>query len=106
MQNSIQKEKKSPAIKTMALIAGGLTVALVLTITPWNIFPTEVTENVTVLAVTEHGCVGESELGVSVVVPECTAQVGEVVSATFFVPAMEINGYYDRIESKLVMVEP
>jgi hypothetical protein len=50
--------------------------------------------------------VGESELGVSVVVPECTSQVGEVVSATFFVPAMEKNGYYDRIESKLAMVEP
>jgi hypothetical protein len=29
-----------------------------------------------------------------------------VVSATFFVPAMEKNGYYDRIESKLAMVEP
>jgi hypothetical protein len=106
MQNSIQKEKKPPVIKTIALIAAGLTVALVMTITPWNIFPTEVTENVTVLAITEHGCVGESELGVSVVVPECTSQVGEVVSATFFVPAMEKNGYYDRIESKLAMVEP
>jgi hypothetical protein len=94
MQNSIQKEKKPPVIKTIALIAAGLTV------------PTEVTENVTVLAITEHGCVGESELGVSVVVPECTSQVGEVVSATFFVPAMEKNGYYDRIESKLAMVEP
>jgi hypothetical protein len=75
MQNSIQKEKKPPVIKTIALIAAGLTVALVMTITPWNIFPTEVTENVTVLAITEHGCVGESELGVSVVVPECTSQV-------------------------------
>lgn len=106
MQNSIQKEKKSPVIKTIALIAGGLTVALVMTITPWNIFPSEITENVTVLAVTEHGCVGESELGVSVVVPKCTAEIGEVVSATFFVPAMETNGYYDRIESKLAMVEP
>jgi hypothetical protein len=106
MQNSIQKEKKSPVIRTIALIAGGLAVALVLTITPWNIIPTEVTENVTVIAITEHGCVGESELGVSVVVPECTAQIGDVVSATFFVPAMEKNGYYDRIESKLAMVEP
>jgi hypothetical protein len=106
MQNSIQKEKKSPVIRTIALIAGGLAVALVLTITPWNIIPTEVTENVTVIAITKHGCVGESELGVSVVVPECTAQIGDVVSATFFVPAMEKNGYYDRIESKLAMVEP
>jgi hypothetical protein len=106
MQNSIQKEKKSPVIRTISLIAGGLAVVLVLTITPWNIIPTEVTENVTVLAITEHGCVGESELGVSVVVPECTAQIGEVVSAKFFVPAKEINGYYDRIREKLALVEP
>ena len=51
MQNSIQKEKKPPVIKTIALIAAGLTVALVMTITPWNILPTEVTENVTVLEI-------------------------------------------------------
>lgn len=106
MQNSVHKEKKSPVIKIIALIAGGLAVALVFTITPWNIIPEQVTEDVTVLAITEHGCVGESEFGVSVVVPDCTAQIGEVVSATFFVPAMDKNGYYDKIESKLTMVEP
>ena len=106
MQQPIQNQTKSPAIKTMALIAGGLTVILVFTLTPWNLVPTEVTEQVIVLAVTEHGCVGESELGVSVVVPECTANVGDMVSATFKVPAMELNGFYDRIEGKLAMVEP
>ena len=106
MQNSIQKEKKSPVIPIIALIAGGLAVALIFTITPWNIVPVQVTEEVTVLAITEHGCVGESEFGVSVVVPDCSAQIGEVVSATFFVPAMDKNGYYDKIESKLALVEP
>ena len=39
-------------------------------------------------------------LGVSVVVSDCSAGVGDVVSATFNVPAMEINGYYDRIQCK------
>ncbi len=81
-------------------------MVLFFTITPWNLVPTQITEDVTVLAITEHGCVGESELGVSVIVPECTAQIGEVVSATFKVPAMEINGFYDRIQGKLTMVEP
>ena len=106
MQESIQKEKMSPAIPVIALIAAGLTVVLVLTLTPWNIIPTQVTEDVTVLAVTEYGCVGESVLGISVVVSECSAQVGETVSATFNVPAMEINGYYDSVKAKLAMVEP
>lgn len=106
MQQPIQNQSKTPVIRTIALIAGGLAVILVFMLTPWNLMPSEVTEPVTVLAVTEYGCVGESELGVSVVIPECTAEIGEVVSATFKVPAMEINGFYDRIEGKLAMVEP
>ena len=105
MQKEIQ-EKKSPVIPVIALMAGGLAVVMVMTLTPWNIAPTQVTEDVTVLAVTEHGCVGESQLGVSVVVSDCSASVGDVVSATFNVPAMEINGYYDKIEAKLAVMEP
>lgn len=106
MQNTIQKQKKSPVIPVIALMAGGLAVVMIFTLTVWNIVPVQLTEDVTVLAVTEHGCVGESQLGVSVVVSQCTAQIGDVVSATFYVPAMEQNGYYDRIESKLSMIEP
>ncbi len=106
MQNTIQKEKKSPVIRTIALIAAGLAVILVLTLTPWNILPVQVTENVSVIAITEHGCVGESQYGVSVVVPDCTAAVGDVISATFNVPAMDQNGYYDPIEEKLSLIEP
>ena len=106
MQKTVNTQSSSPKIKTIALIAGGLAVVLLFTITPWNLIPTQITEDVTVLAITEHGCVGESKLGVSVIVPECTAEIGEVVSATFKVPAMEINGFYDRIQGKLTMVEP
>ena len=106
MQKPVYNQSKSPKIKTIALIAGGLAVVLFFTITPWNLIPTQITEDVTVLAITEDGCVGESKLGVSVIVPECTAEIGEMVSATFKVPAMEINGFYDRIEGKLTMVEP
>ncbi len=105
MEKTIQ-EKKSPVIPIIALIAGGLTVILVLTLMPWNIMPTQVTEDVTVIAVTEYGCVGESELGVNVVVSQCDATVGDTVTATFNVPAMVQNDYYDRIEAKLAIVEP
>jgi len=90
----------------MALMITGLAVVVVFTVTPWNIIPTQVTEDVKVLAVTDDGCVGESQYGVSVVVPECNAQVGDVVSATFYVPAMEVNGYYDRLNDRVEMVQP
>ena len=90
----------------MALLIAGLAVVIAFTVTPWNIIPTQVTENVTVLAVTEYGCVGESRYGVSVVVPECDAQVGDMVSDTFYVPSMEINGYYDRLNDRVEMVQP
>jgi len=98
--------KKSPQLKFLVILAAAISVVLVFTITPWNIVPTLVTEEVTVIAVTEYGCVGESILGHSVVVPSCQASVGDVISATFYIPAMERNGYYDRIQDKLELVNP
>jgi len=103
-QNQIQK--KSPRLAFIALLAAGTAVALIFTITPWNFIPTQVTEDVTVIAITEHGCIGESQYGVSVVVPECSAQIGDVVSATFYVPSMEVNGYYETVQDRVVIVQP
>lgn len=105
MQQQIT-DKKTPQLKFIIILAAATSVILVLTITPWNIVPTLVTEDVTVIATTNFGCVAESSLGQSVVVSDCQADVGEVISATFYVPAMEQNGYYDRIEDKLEMVIP
>ena len=101
-----KQSKKPPRLAIIALMAAGLAVVLVFTLTPWNFVPTQVTEDVTVLAVTEHGCVGESQYGVSVVVPQCSAQVGDIVSATFYVPSMELNGYYDRLQDRVDVVVP
>ncbi len=101
-----QKEKKAPRLMFLAILAAATSVILILTITPWNILPTQVTEEVTVIAVADYGCVAESILGYSVVVPDCSAGVGDVISATFYVPAMERNGYYDRIQDKLALVNP
>ena len=98
--------KKTPQLKFLAIAAVATSVILVFTITPWNILPTLVTENVTVIAVTDYGCVAESSMGHSVVVSDCEASVGDSVSATFYVPAMDQNGYYDRIQDKLEMVNP
>ena len=106
MYEQKQKEKKPPRIAAIALMAAGTAVILIFLLTPWNFVPTQVTEDVTVIAITEHGCVAESQHGVSVVVSECTAQVGDVVSASFYIPAMEINGYYDRVQDRVAAVQP
>ena len=100
------EQKRTPAVPFIALMAGGLSVMLILLLTPWNLAPVQVAEDVTVIAVTEHGCVGESSLGVSVVVEQCAASVGDVVPAEFFVPAMEQNGYYDAAEERLAALVP
>ena len=106
MQQTTQIEKKTPQLKFIAILVAATSVILVLTVTPWNLIPTLVTEDVTVIALTDYGCVAESILGRSVVVSNCNANVGDVISATFYVPAMELNGYYDRIQDKLQMVNP
>ena len=98
--------KKTPQLKFLAIVAVATSVMLVFTVAPWNILPTLVTENVTVIAVTEYGCVAESSTGHSVVVSNCNADIGDLVSATFYAPTMEQNGYYDRIRDKLETVNP
>ena len=40
------------------------------------------------------------------IVENCQAKVGEIISATFNVPAYEQNGYYDKIHEKLEKVTP
>ena len=89
----------SRRILLYAMIAG-IAVAIVFTVAPWNYIPTEVTEDVTVIANTEYGCVGESQHGMIVVVHECNAQSGETVSATFNIPSGKLNGYWDELERR------
>ena len=100
------KQQKPPALKFLVIILIATAVILVLTITPWNIIPTSITEDVKVIATIELGCVGESVLGHSVIVENCSAKVGDIISATFYVPALEQNGYYDKIHEKLEKITP
>jgi len=94
------KYKKTPQLKFLAVVAVATSVVLIFTVTPWNILPTLVTEEVSVIAVTDYGCVGESSLGRSVVVSDCDASVGDTVSATFYIPAGETNGYLEELERR------
>lgn len=95
-----ETNKKTPQLKFLVMLAVAISVTLVFTITPWNIVPTLVTEDVAVITVAEYGCVGESSLGRSVVVQDCDAAVGDMVSATFYIPAGEINGYLEELEKR------
>ena len=106
MQTTSLKEKGTPRAAMLGLMVAGTAVILILLLAPWNWMPTEYTDEITVIAVTDYGCVGESQTGQSVVVSECSAEVGQVISAKYYAPASEQNGYYDRIYEKLAMVEP
>jgi len=106
MKQTTQKEKKAPRLAFVSILIAAISVILVLTVTPWNLIPTLVTEDVVVIAVTDYGCVAESSFGQSVVVSSCEANVGDIISATFYVPAMEQNGFYDKIQDKLEVVNP
>ena len=106
MQTTALKEKGTPRIAMLALMVAGTAVILTLLLAPWNWMPTEYSEEITVIAVTSYGCVGESQTGQSVVVSECSASVGDTIPAKYYAPASEQNGYYDRIYEKLAIVEP
>ena len=100
MYKQKQTEGKLSRRVLLSAVIAGIAVAVVFTITPWNYVPTEVTEDVTVIANMEYGCVGESQYGMSVVVPECSAQVGDTVPATFNVPSGKVNGYWAELERR------
>jgi len=101
-----KQEKKPPRLAMWGMVSAGTAIVLILLLTPWNFVPVQVTEDVAVIATMEYGCVGESQYGISVVVPECSAQVGDILSATFYVPSMELNGYYDILQDRVEMVQP
>ena len=106
MQQTSFKSESISRIAMVGLAVAGIAVILTLLLAPWNWMPTEYAEQITVIAVTDYGCVGESQMGNSVVVSDCSANVGDVISAEFYAPASDKNGYYDRIYEKLAIVEP
>ena len=106
MQQTSLKNEGTSRVVMLGIAVVGIAVILTLLLAPWNWMPTEYAEQITVIAVTDYGCVGESQMGQSVVVSDCSANIGDVISAEFYAPASDKNGYYDRIYEKLAMVEP
>ena len=107
MQKTEQKEKKSPWKKYVALVFAASVVLILTTLVPvWDWIPIQITEEGTVLAITENGCVIDTPTMGMPIIQECSGQPGDVVEATYFVPNKVINGYYDRMQDKADLAQP
>ena len=66
----------------------------------------EITEQGTVLAIVDKGCVIETPLVSMPVIQECSAQSGEVIDVTYFVPSKETSGYFEKMQERAALVQP
>ena len=81
----------------IGFVLGGLALLMMVTIVPithW--FPVQITEEGTVLAITENGCVIDTPSVAMPVIQQCSAQPGEVIEVTYFVPAKTTSGYFEK----------
>lgn len=81
------EEKKSIVIRSA--VVGTITLAFVLFLLSFS-SPAEITENVTVVEVTESGCIAETSDGFSLNIGPCDAQPGDSVIATYDTKVKEI----------------
>ena len=58
MQQTLLKKESASRAAILALMVAGTAVIITLLIAPWNWVPTQYTEEIAVIAVTEYGCVG------------------------------------------------
>ncbi|MEM3089005.1 MAG: hypothetical protein QXY22_00345 [Candidatus Nitrosotenuis sp.] len=102
-----EQEKKMPWMWYVGLVLGGLAVLLMTTIAPvWHWFPVQITEQGTVLAVTENGCVIKTQTVNLPVIQKCDAQPGDVIEVTYYAPSKVTSGYYERMQEKAALVQP
>ena len=100
-------EQKTPWVLYTAFVLAGLVALLLTTIVPIsNWIPTQITEQGTVIALTDKGCVVEAPTAGMAIVTQCSAQPGETVDITYNVPGKLVNGYYEKQELKQIMLKP
>ena len=100
-------EQKTPWVLFTAMVMAGLIVLLVTTVVPIsNWIPTQITEQGTVVAITDKGCVVDALTVNLPIVTKCSAQPGETVEITYYVPGKFVNWYYDKQELKAIMLQP
>jgi hypothetical protein len=103
------KQKKMPWKWYIGLVLGGLAMLMITSIAPiWHWFPVQITEQGTVLAITEDGCVIKtpSLSDTLPLVQKCSAKLGEVIEVTYYVPSKVANGYFQRLQEKATLVQP
>ena len=107
MSYSKQQEKKMPWKWYVGFVLAGLAILMMVTIAPiWHWFPVEITEQGTVVAIVDRGCVIDTPSVSMPVIQECSAQPGEVVDVTYFVPSKVTSGYFDKVREKAALVQP
>ena len=72
----------------------------------WHWYPVQITEEGTILAITENGCVIETPTVSMPVIQECSGQPGDVIEVTYFVPAKVTGGYFERMQERADLVQP
>lgn len=82
MSESITQHKKFPIIPVASIAIVAICAAITLAFT-LDTTPISTTLDVTVIAITEHGCVAETPFSKSIIVDDCTAEIGDVIPATF-----------------------
>lgn len=107
MKKILQIQEKSLWKAYVGIMLSAAVVLLLTTIVPiWNWIPTQITEEGTVLTINENGCViAVPTMGLPII-QDCSAQPGDLIEVTYFVPGKLVNGYYDRLQEKADLIQP
>ena len=107
MQKILNVQEKSLWKVYVGVMLTASVVLLLTTIVPvWNWIPTQITEEGTVLTITENGCViAVPTMGLPII-QECSAQPGDLIEVTYFFAGKLVNDYYDRVQDKVDLVQP
>ena len=102
-----QTEKKMPWKWYVAAVLVGLSILMITTVAPiWHWFPVEITEQGTIVALTENGCVIDTPSVNLPVVQQCSGQIGDVIDVTYFVPSKVTSGYFEGMQERAKLVQP
>ena len=104
MQN---QEKKMPWKWYVGIALAGLAVLMMVTLVPishW--FPVQITEQGTILAIVEDGCVIDTPSVNMPVIQKCDAKPGDVIEVTYFVPSKITSGYFEKTQQRAELVQP
>jgi len=87
-QTEIKKRTRNVMPYYAVVVIAAIAVMAMTVFTPvWDEFPVEITEQVSVIAVTEAGAVVETSYGVPVTIDRHDVEPGQTIEVTYQVPA-------------------